>query len=190
MAALTLTQPLIAGCLRTTGKVKLTAPAPVGGLTVALHSDNPKVVVPASLTFKAGVLAKTFSILTSPVAVRETALIEASALGQTLSAAQTIKPMGPKSLALLPNPVVGGNPVAGSVMLQCPAAPGDIVVALGSSTTAVAAPTTAALTVPMGTRTMPFEVTTSPVDRVRKPTISVVANGVKRGKTLTVNPAP
>jgi hypothetical protein len=190
LAALTLTQPLTAGCLKTSGKVKLVAPAPAGGLTVALHSDNPNVIVPASLTFKEGVLAKSFSILTRPVAERQSATIQAVVPSQVLSAVQTIKPIGPKSVTLSPNPVVGGNPVAASVMLQCPAAPGDIVVEVSSSNSSVAAPTVASITVPAGTRTMLVDVTTATVDRVRKPSIIAVANGVKRQKTLTVNPIP
>ena len=89
---------------------------------------------------------------------------------------------------LVPNPVIGGTSVAGTVTLQCPAGPGDIVVSISSSIPSVAVPVAPTVVVPAGTQTWPFGVTTFPVDRQRLPTISVTANGISKGKTLTVNP--
>ena len=59
------------------------------------------------------------SILTSAVASRETATIEADVLAYELSATLTRRPMGPKVVSLAPNPVVGGNTVDGIVTLEC-----------------------------------------------------------------------
>ena len=182
------TPPTVVGCLNATGKVTLAAPAPAGGVTVTLHSDSPNVIVPASLFLTAGALVKGFAIKTSPVAARETATIAAIAPGESASATLTLKPMGPQSVALFPNPVVGGNPVAGTVTLRCPAGPGDILVALSSSLPWLAVPTEPTVRVPAGTQSVPFDVTTTPVDTVRKPTIAAKANGIRREKMLTVNP--
>jgi hypothetical protein len=148
-------------------------------------------VVPERLVFKAGLVKKSFAILTSAVAARETANIEASVLGQTLSAPLTIKPMLPKSVTLSPSSVVGGGSVIiGTVTLQCPAGPGDILVTLSSSKPSVANPTVSSVLIPVGVKTMPFDVTTMPVDEVRKVSIKAAANGITRVRTLTVNPVP
>jgi hypothetical protein len=48
--------------------------------------------------------------------------------------------MLPKSVALSPSSVVGGGSVTGTVALQCPAGPGDILVTLSSSHPSVATP--------------------------------------------------
>jgi hypothetical protein len=178
----------VVGCLPVNVKVTLPGMAPAGGVTVTLASDNPKLVVPASLFFKAGALSRTFKATTLPVAAREPATITAFMPGEVATDTVTLKPMGPKALTMTPNPVVGGNPVAGTVTLQCPAGPGDVTVTVSSLLPAVAVASTPTVVVPAGTQAWPFGVTTFPVDRVRMPTISVTANGISKGKTLTVNP--
>jgi sugar lactone lactonase YvrE len=187
IASVTLSKTLISGCLKTTAKVTLSAPAPAGGLVLTLASDNVHAAVPASLTIKAGVTLKSFPVVTSPVAVNETATISASTGGVTGAATLTLKPMGPKSVSLVPNPVVGGHPATGTVMLECAAGPGDIVVALSSSKPATAWPTTPTATVPSGTKTAEFTVMTGPTTEVKKATIKATANGMTKSKTLTVN---
>jgi hypothetical protein len=188
IAALTLSKTLISGCLKTTGKVTLSAPAPAGGTVVALASDNVHAGVPASLTLKAGATVKSFSIVTSPVAANEIATITAATGGVTGSSTLTLKPMALKSLTLVPNPIVGGNPATGTVALECAAGPGDIVVALSSSKPATAWPAAPTVTVPFGSATAVFTVATAPVTVVTKPAIKATANGVTKSKTLIVNP--
>jgi hypothetical protein len=188
LARIRLADPLVSGCITTTASVWLTAPAPAGGLTVTLHTDSPHAVVPASVRVYEGTVAKRFQIRTSPVAAREAATIEASVPGQVVSAVLTLKPMGPKSLTLTPNPVVGGTPTVATVTLQCPAGPGDILVTLSSSQPAVATPTTASVLVPVGTPSVTFDLLTTPVTRVRSPAITATANETRRRTPLTVTP--
>jgi hypothetical protein len=182
--------PEVSGCIKMQGTVRLAEPAPAGGLTVALHSDNEHAVVPASVVVKEGALMKRFQILTSPVAVREAATITASVPGQEVSATLGVKPMVLKDLVLSPNPVVGGNPAVGTMTLQCPAGPGDIEVTLASKNPSVANPTVSHITIPFGTQEMTPDLTTTPVTRVYTPAISATANGVKRSRPLTVTPVP
>lgn len=186
----TVTMPAtVVGCLPVNVKITLPGAAPEGGVTVTLASGNPNVVVPASVFFKAGTLSKTIKAATVAVAAREPATVTAFMPGEVATDTVTLKPMGPKSQpGLVPNPVIGGASVAGTVTLQCPAGPGDVVVSISSSIPSVAVPATPAVTVPAGTQTWPFGVTTFVVDRQRLPTISVTANGISKGKTLTVNP--
>ena len=189
-AALQLTKTTVTGCLNATAKVTLSEPAPAGGLTVTLHSDNPAAVVPASVTMKAGATKKSFTIETSAVAAHETATIEASLPGGVASAALTLTPMGVKSVSLTPNPVVGGNLVAGTVTLPCPAGPGDIEVALTSTKAFIAEPTTDTILVPVGTQSFSFDVRTTPVFALVDLAIKATANDVTKSKKLTMNPAP
>jgi hypothetical protein len=189
-ASLRVARTELAGCLQTTGKVTLAGPAPTGGLTVPLQSDNPHVTVPPSILVKAGALAKGFKILTDPVTASETATIQASIPGEELSSTLSLKPMGVKTVLLSPDPVVGGATVAGVVALQCAAGPGDITVNLSSTKPDIAAPTASTVTIPMGTNFLPFEVTTTPVTAEAKATIAATANGVKKSNALVVNPAP
>jgi hypothetical protein len=190
LASVRLYKKLVSGCITTRGTITLTRPARAGGLTVALHTDNPHVELPASVLVEEGALSKNFRIRSSAVGVRETATIEASIPGQVAAATLTLKPMVLKDLTLSPNPVVGGNPSGGTMTLQCPAAPGDIEVTLASSNPSVANPTVSRITIPFGTQVMTFDLTTTPVTRVHSPAISATANGVKRSRPLTVNPVP
>jgi WD40 repeat protein len=190
MTSLRLTDPLVSGCITTTGSVWLAERAPAGGLTVTLHSDNPHVVVPPSVKVSDGTFAKRFQIRTSPVAARETARIEASVPGQSLEAVLTLRPMGPKSLTFAPNPVVGGASAVATVTLQCPAGPGDVLVTMSSSQPEVASPSPGELLVPMGTQVVTFDVLTTPVTRVRYPAITAAAGETHRRRPLTVVPVP
>jgi hypothetical protein len=189
-AALQLTKSTVTGCLNASARITLVEPAPAGGVTVTLHSDNPHAVVPASVTLKAGATKKSVTIETSAVAAHETATIEASVPGGVASAVLTLTPMGVKSVSLTPNPVVGGNVVAGTVTLPCPAGPGDIEVTLTSTKAFIAEPTTDTILIPVATQSLPFEVRTTPVFAPVSLAIKATANEVTRSKTLTMNPAP
>lgn len=67
-----------------TGTVTLTATAPIGGVAVALTSDDPAAAtVPASVTVPAGATAATFTVLTSVVPNTQPSLIIGTAGGVT-----------------------------------------------------------------------------------------------------------
>jgi hypothetical protein len=189
-APLQLSKTLVSGCMTVKGTVTLASPAPAGGLTVSLASANPHVVVPASVVIKAGATKKIFSIATSAVATRETATIEAGVAGRVLVTTLTLKPMGPKSVTLTPNPVVGGTPVAGMVTLECPAGPGDIEIALTSTKAFIAEPTTDTILIPFGAQALPFEVRTTPVFAPVDVTVKATANEVTKSRKLTMTPVP
>ena len=78
----------------------------------------------------------------------------------------------------------------GTVRLECPAAPGDIAVALSSTKPAIAQPSSASVTVPAGEQIVPFTVMTNPVFVTSKPAIKAKANGVTKSKAFVVNPTP
>ncbi len=185
--ALTLSTTLLSGCLPASGKVTLTAPAPPAGMTVALSSDNVNATVPAQVMFNAGLLSKSFSVKTTAVADTETATITAVGAAWTRSIVLTLKPMVPKKITLLPNPVAGGMGVDGIVVLECAAGPGDVVVTLSSNKPAAAMPTPA-VTVPLGATQAPFALTTGSVGKRATASIKATTKGGTMAKTLTVIP--
>lgn len=187
---LELSKDEVPGCLGARGTVTLGAPAAAGGLTVPLHTDNPNVVLPASLSIKAGALRKSFPIETSAVAATETATIDASLPEGVSSAVLTLTPMGLKSVSLTPNPVVGGTTVAGTVTLPCPAGPEDIEVTFTSTKPYIAEPTVESVLVPVGTQDMPFEVRTTPVFAPVALSVKATANGVTKARKLALEPVP
>jgi hypothetical protein len=75
-------------------------------------------------------------------------------------------------------------------MLECPAGPGDIEVALTSTKAFIAEPTTETILVPVGAQSVPFEVRTTPVFAPVDLTIKATANDVTKARKLTMTPAP
>jgi len=69
----------------TVGKVTLSAPAPDGGLQVALSSAHAAVTVPPTVVVPAGALSAEFVVATQAVAEDVTASVEASASGRSIS---------------------------------------------------------------------------------------------------------
>ena len=189
LSALTLTPATIAGgCKTSTGKVTLTGPAPAGGAVVQLTDTNPAASVPASVTVPAGATSAKFTVTSSTVTASQTGTVTAAYGGVSRSATLTVRPIGVLSLALSPNPVTGPNGVVGTVTLECPAAPGSIVVNLTTSNAAVAKPAVASITIPAGAASGTFSVTTADVSAVSTANIRATASGVWKAVTLTVNP--
>ena len=187
--SLTLNQSEVAGCKVLAGSVTISGPAPANGTVITLSDTLAAVSAAATVTVPSGATTKTFSIKTVPVASSETGLFKATLGSVTLSQSLKVRPIGPLSVTLVPNPVVGGNPVVGTARLECIAGPGPVAVALASSNTAVAHPVAASIVVPQGLQSAPFALVTSPVLAKRTASISGTANGITKSKTLTVVPA-
>jgi hypothetical protein len=103
------------------------------------------------------------------------------------SATVTVRPTGVLSVSISPNPVVGPNPATGTVTLECPAPPGNLIVNLTSSNTTVAN-VVPSIRVPAGATTANFHVSTSDLSTVGYTNIRATANGVWKSVKLTVNP--
>jgi hypothetical protein len=176
------------GCGSSTGKVILAGPAPAGGAVVALASTNPVAVLPPSVTVPAGATSATFPITAPAVSAVQTGTVTASYGGVQSSETLKVRPIGVSSLTLSPNPVVGGQGVAGSLVLECPAAPGAVVVNLSSSNPAVVWPGAASVTVPAGAVTARFTVLTADVAVESYADIRATAGGVTKRVRLVVQP--
>jgi probable HAF family extracellular repeat protein len=187
VAALTLTRSTVVGSTGAAGKVTLNLPAPVP-LVVPLTTTNAKATVPPSVTVPAGATSQSFTITTAAVTSTVSGTVSATYGGVAKYATLKVRPIGVAAVTLSPNPVVGGTPATGTVLLEYPAAPGDIVVTLSSGNAEVANPTSSSITIATGKTSQAFTIGTDTVDVVTTATLYATANGLTRGKELTVNP--
>ncbi|MCI0350777.1 MAG: DUF4082 domain-containing protein [Acidobacteriales bacterium] len=168
-----------------TGTITLSVPAPVGGSTVALASDNAAATVPASISIPAGSTTGTFTVTASDVAVTTNVNITAT-LNGVKTAVLTVNPYTVSNLALSPTTVGSGVSSTGTVTLNAAAPTGGMAVALASNNPAATVP--ASVTVAAGGTTATFAVTTTSVTSSTAVTITATLNGAKTA-VLTVNPA-
>jgi hypothetical protein len=146
--------------------VALVIPAPAGGGTVSLTTDNPSIIhPPVSVTIPEGNSATSFAIGTSPVTGLPTGgNVFASAGGVTKSifVDVTPDPNAPpllQSITITPASVSGGTNATGTVFLSSPAPSGGISVTLATSN-AGAATVPGIVSVPAGQTSANFTVTT------------------------------
>ncbi len=103
---------------------------------------------------------------------------------------QTMNVFAPSltSLTVVPNVVVGGHPVTGTVTLSAPALPGGTTVNLTSSRQAVAK-VPPSVVVPAGSTTAQFRVVTHGVSTTNNIVLTATYAGGQQQASLTVNPA-
>ncbi|MCX6592434.1 MAG: S8 family serine peptidase [Acidobacteria bacterium] len=190
LSSITVSPAAVIGQVSTTSnRVTLSAPAPAGGAVVALASDNPAAVVPASVTVAAGqTLSPLFTIITKEVAASTPVNISAIYGGVTKSGVLTIRPPALTALTISPSSVAAGSAAATCrVTLDGPAGAAGVVVTLSSSDPAVIPPAT--VTVPAGTTSSPyFSIPTAAVLSSVTATITASYNGVSKTSTLTAAP--
>ncbi len=83
--------PLVNANDSATGGVALDHPAPADGVTVALSSSSPSVVVPDTVVVPAGVTSATFSVTTTAPQNTLGVIVTAAATGVTLTAPLTVQ---------------------------------------------------------------------------------------------------
>ena len=94
----------VAGGGSSTGTVTLSGPAPAGGASVNLSSDNGSVTVPASVAVAPGASSATFTANTTSVSSTQTATITAGYGGVNKTAQLTVTPQQPASFTLTASP--------------------------------------------------------------------------------------
>jgi probable HAF family extracellular repeat protein len=179
---------VIGGCGTSAGRILLSGAAPAGGAVVPLTNTNAKAAVPSSVTVPAGATSVTFSVPTSVVTSATSGTVTASYGGRSQTLSLTVRPIRAQTIQLSPNPAREGTVVSGTVTLECPAAPGPVVVSLTSSNPAIAAPVTSSVTIPAGARSAAFSVRTLDVSSSTSVSIYAWVFGVRKGATLTVTP--
>ncbi|MBV8864640.1 MAG: hypothetical protein JO210_04490 [Acidobacteriaceae bacterium] len=172
-----------------TETIILSGPAPSGGVSITLSSNNVSATVPGLVTLAAGSTTATFTVTTSSVASSTSAMITASYNNVSKTAALTVTPAATavlSSVAVNPTSITGGTSVTGTVNLSAAAATGGVSVSLSSSNTSAKVP--ASVTVPAGTSTATFTITTSSVTSSTSATISASYNSVGKTAALTITP--
>ncbi|MBI3722221.1 MAG: fibronectin type III domain-containing protein, partial [Fimbriimonas ginsengisoli] len=115
----------VVGSHETTAIIKVSDPAPEGGLTFYLSSNNTKLAtVPASVTVPEGVTSATFPVQTYVVQSRQGVTLTAalSAFKKKI-ASFSVLPPNLAAVTLSASTAVGGTTLTGTVMLDGPAPP-------------------------------------------------------------------
>jgi len=174
------------------GTVRLSGPAPAGGILVTLASGALSPVgVPPSILVPEGGTSAVFTITTVPVVVVTSALIRAilgvNSHGATLTVTPGAAPvLSLTSLVLSPASVIGGHPSQGTVTLSGPAPASGVFVALSSNSSAAMVPSS--VSVPVGSTAATFSITTSPVDSTVNAAIGAGLGGSIQSATLVISP--
>ncbi|MDR3692404.1 MAG: PQQ-binding-like beta-propeller repeat protein [Fimbriimonas sp.] len=189
LTGFTISPPSIVGGDYPTGSVTISAPAPVGGVTVNLSSNSAYVVPPVSVTVLAGATSVSFLVPTKGVDSNTPTTVTATLGAVSKVANLTLLPAGVLSVTVSPTTVVGGSAtvVTGTVNLNGKAGPSGLVVTLASSNTG-AASVPISVPVPGGTAHGTFTITTHLVGSTQVVTISATGGGLSANTTLTVTP--
>ncbi len=176
----TLTTPASAVCT-----VTLTAPAPLGGLTVAVSTDDGSLTVPVSVPVAAGSNSASFNAAASTVFANQTVHVTVKVNGTSGTAALTLTAL-PVASAISCNPgtVTGGSPSVCTVSLSVPARSGGNVVTLSGGTVNAVIPVS--ITVPSGATSNSFIVNTTVVGSNQKLTFSAAAGGATVHTNLSI----
>lgn len=194
IAGVTISPSTISAGQTATGTVTLASPAPAGGASVNLSSDNSAASVPSSIAIPQGQTSGTFPVATSAVTTPTTATVNASSANGASASLQinpTVSSPPPTSatiasLSISPSSVTGGQNATGAVTLAAAAPSGGVQVGLTSSNSAATVP--ASVTIPAGQTTANFPVSTSTVSSANAATISA-SSANTQSATLTVNPS-
>ncbi|MDT7960812.1 MAG: S8 family serine peptidase, partial [Armatimonadota bacterium] len=175
----------ITGGRSATLTVRLTMPAPAGGVRVSLQSNAPQASLPASVIVPAGQSSVSVQVATHPVAQRVHATLTAALNGSQASTTLTISPPAPISLTLSPSTVAGGSSATASVLLNGSAPPGGLWLRV-SHNNPNRVWTPSQVYVPAGMRSVRFTVYTYRGRGVASVQITVATDGGSRSAILTV----
>ncbi len=183
---LTLSPSTLTGGQTATLTVRLTAPAPSGGVSVRLNSSNPAIAsVAASVVVPAGQQSVSVRVSTTPVANRAIVNLTASVGDSHSSATLTVNPPAPVALSLSPAVVLGGRTATATVVLSAPAPRNGLWLRV-SNDQPNRVWTPATVYVRPGMRTVQFVVQTYSGRGAVNATITVATEGGTRSATLGV----
>ncbi|RYG38426.1 hypothetical protein EON81_03680 [bacterium] len=194
-------------------KVRLMAPAPVGGTPIQWSINARYGTLPSGARIPAGKLEATFRMTLKPVSAPASAPFQASATqNDWIARTYYVTPPVPSELTLNPSRIEGGKPVALTIKLDGPAGPEGRTVRLSSSRSYVKPPATyffpagaetGTVTIPTtaitsdGVAILDVEGKTTLLSVLKKLTVAVTPNTatIKGGRSITMTitlnrPAP
>ncbi len=187
LVSITLAPSTVVGGVISVGTLNLSGPAPSGGITVSLSSNNSVARTPSTLTVPAGSQTADFNIATSIVTGPTNVTISGVQGTSTKTANLTVTIIGVASVAIAPSTVIGGTEATGTVTLNGPATgSGMTVTIVNNSPTAASMPAT--LTITAGKTSGDFKVVTKPVPAQKVVTVKVTYKTTSISGSITVNP--
>jgi len=172
--------------------IALTAAAPLGGVVVALSSNNAAAFsVPSSFVVPAGQSSGSFQVLTSNVGGSTTVTVIATYSGttRTASVTVTIPPPALASIAIDPSTFNSGSSATVTIALTAAAPLGGVVVALSSNNVA-AFSVPSSFFVPARQSSGSFQVLASNVGASTTVTVTATYSGTSMVALVTVNAQP
>jgi len=167
--------------------VGLNGNAGPSGLTLTVGANNPPVIAPTTLQVLPGHSSVQFTIGTAPVDFTSAQTITCKSALATIQSTLTITPAELLKIVLIPNPVTGGQSVSAAVVLDAPAGPAGLHIALSSDNAAAKLP--ASITIQPGSKSQSFTITTTTVASQQTATIKAVLtrDNTNVTSTLTIN---
>ncbi len=172
-----------------TGTVRLSAPAPTGGITIDLWTNGSPAFVPPSVTVATGASTATFSVTTMNVTSSTQGTITAFYNGTVQTATIIVAPAMTANLVGLsvgPESIAAGKTSTGTVTLSAPAPAGGITIDLWTNGSPAFVPSS--VTVAAGASSATFTVSTIGVTTSTQDTITAFYNGSVQSATITVTP--
>jgi hypothetical protein len=165
LASFSLDTPRVVGGNPVSGSVQLNGPAPAGGATLTVESDNPAVAAAYvnETTIEGTSRSGSFSVTTRPVASTTVVHLSVSYDGVTCMTRLTVLPnVGISTVTLDAAQVVAGQTVTGTITFSAPVPSGGADLFLSSSNLAeLSVPGT--IVVPAGAKSVTFTAATHPV---------------------------
>ncbi len=187
LASVTVNPASVLGGAGTTGAVKLTAPAPAGGVEVAISSSSTSATMQSSVTVPKGATLATFPVKTQGVGSTVTATIT-GILGTSTKAGQlVVEAPALSAVSVSTTSVVGGSTAMGTVTLASSAPTGGLTVDLSSSLSSATVPSS--VTVLNGQKTAKFSIETKAVASNVTTSIVAKAGGVSKSASLEIEAA-
>jgi hypothetical protein len=175
----------VVGGIASVGTVNLTDVV-TSATTVTLTSNNPNVIVPASVVIPVGKALATFPITTKVVGTSVTATITGALNGETGSGTLTVTPLNVASVTVTPAAIIGGANATGVIKLT--AAPAvDTVVTLTSANPGVLS-VPATVTVAKGALQATFTVTTTKPAAATTVVVTATTGGLAKTVSVSVKP--
>lgn len=166
-----------------TGTVTISGSAPLGGVTIALQSDNAALQVPATVTVPFAQTTATFTAAPSTVANTVIVKVTASLDGVIKTTSVTLNPLF--VLTLAPDTVTGGSDATGKVTLTDAVSSGSATIQLQSSDITTAR-VPGSISISAGQLSAQFTVQTTPPVSNRTVSITAIYQGAAQSKPLTV----
>ena len=190
LSQLTLSPASVAGGQGSKGTLRLSGPAPAGGITLTLSSSAPNVAsVPASVTIPQGSTSAQFKVTAMNVTAFASVSISAESGHVTKSSTLDVEPPVPalSSLTISARSIIGGKTITGTVILVNPSPTDETNVRLMSDPVGVAmAPSSIA--VPAGSNRATFPIKIANVSDSTLVTVTAVYGGNTKTANVTVTP--